>query len=250
VTGRLGRLFWVGAAAILVAAALVSIAALVRGDLGETDGKILLTLLALLVGGGTALCGLALLERGAPPWVGWTVVVTAVSGFALVTAATWDGYDSDTLARLAGTAAAVVVAVLVVVTQVLLLGDPRLRALVAGTAVALGVAVAILSVGIWTDDLGESGGKAVAVLTILGALGWVLVPVLQRLGGAERQPGDGGRDRVITTLGGIDVVATTRPGGDAVTVEPSREGLVIRSSGAAVRLRPGEHVALRSHRRP
>ena len=44
---RLRRIFWMGAAAIVVAAAPVALAA-VEGDLSDTDGRILVTLAALL----------------------------------------------------------------------------------------------------------------------------------------------------------------------------------------------------------
>ena len=57
---RLRRILWIGAAAILVAAALVAATAVLRGGFSETDGKILVTLGALLYAGGTALAGLAL----------------------------------------------------------------------------------------------------------------------------------------------------------------------------------------------
>ena len=45
---RLSRIFWIGAAAILIAAALVAVAAIVRGDFSDTDGRILGTLGAAL----------------------------------------------------------------------------------------------------------------------------------------------------------------------------------------------------------
>ena len=41
---RLSRIFWIGAAAILVGAALVALAAVVRGDFSENDGRILVNM--------------------------------------------------------------------------------------------------------------------------------------------------------------------------------------------------------------
>jgi drug/metabolite transporter (DMT)-like permease len=61
---RLSRIFWIGAAAILVAAALVALVAVLRGDFSDTDGRILITMGALLYTGGAALAGLALADRG------------------------------------------------------------------------------------------------------------------------------------------------------------------------------------------
>jgi hypothetical protein len=242
---RLSRSFWLGAVAILVAAALVAIGALLRWELGETDGKILLTLLALLVSGGAAVAGLSLVERGLLGGAGWVVVAAAAGGFVVVTAATWEGFDDDTLARLAGTAAVVVPAMLIVTTQLLLLRDRRLTFLVVGSAVTLGLAAAILTVGIWTDDLGDEGGKAIAVLTILGALGWVLVPVLQRLAGAQVAPAEHA-EHLLATFDGLEAVANADPAGALLVIEPARGELIVRNPAGASHLRPGERIVLRS----
>jgi hypothetical protein len=40
---RLTRIFWIGAATILVVAALIAITAVAGGNFSSTDGKILLT---------------------------------------------------------------------------------------------------------------------------------------------------------------------------------------------------------------
>ena len=45
---RLRRIFWMGAAAIVVVAALVALAAVLKGDFSDTDGRTLVTLAALL----------------------------------------------------------------------------------------------------------------------------------------------------------------------------------------------------------
>ena len=51
---RLARVFWLGAAAILVAAALISLVAVLKGSFSDTDANILGTLAALLYCGGAA----------------------------------------------------------------------------------------------------------------------------------------------------------------------------------------------------
>jgi peptidoglycan/LPS O-acetylase OafA/YrhL len=57
------RLFWIGAAALLGVAALISIVALLRGEFTETDGKILGTLAAAFLAGSSSLAGHALIDR-------------------------------------------------------------------------------------------------------------------------------------------------------------------------------------------
>ena len=102
---RLSRIFWIGAAATLVVAALIGVAGLLRSEFTETDGQILLTLVTLLVAGGAALAGLALVERATFTAFGWFATVVAVASFVLITAATWRDFDDDGLTKLAGVAA-------------------------------------------------------------------------------------------------------------------------------------------------
>ena len=52
---RLSRLFWIGAAAILIAAALVAVGSILRGEFGEREVQVLGTLLSLLVVGETVI---------------------------------------------------------------------------------------------------------------------------------------------------------------------------------------------------
>ena len=52
---RLSRLFGIGAAAILIAAALVAVGSILRGEFGEREVQVLGTLLSLLVVGETVI---------------------------------------------------------------------------------------------------------------------------------------------------------------------------------------------------
>src|SRR5207247_8266950 len=63
------RIFWLGAAGILILAALVGIAAVGGGDFSDTDARILITLAALLYARGAGRARLALPARspGGPP---------------------------------------------------------------------------------------------------------------------------------------------------------------------------------------
>jgi len=70
------RIAWLGAAAILVASALVALTAVLRGDFSDTDGRILGTLGAVLYTGGAVFAGLSVLERGHRV-VGWAVATAA-----------------------------------------------------------------------------------------------------------------------------------------------------------------------------
>jgi hypothetical protein len=92
---RLLRTFWLGAAVLLVAAALVAIVALLRGELTDTDAHILLTLGALFVTGAGAIVGLALVDSDRYARVGWAAAAIAPVEFTLLTYWIWSGSDGD-----------------------------------------------------------------------------------------------------------------------------------------------------------
>jgi hypothetical protein len=224
---RLSRIFWIGAAATLVVAALIGVAGLLRSEFTETDGKILLTLLALLVAGGAALAGLALLERSSFAF-GWFAVVVAVVSFVFITAATWRDFDDDGLTKIAGIAAITLIAVLLVSTQ-MLLHRGRLMAVAVLTWLALFFAVAGTTIGILGESESDELWKGVGSLWILGLLGWLLVPVLQRFTAAGASAAG---FRVLAVLDGVELVAS-RDALDGVQIEAPAAGerLVLRRQG-------------------
>ncbi len=222
---RLSRILWIGAAALLVAAALVAIAALLRGSFSDTDGKILATLGATFLCGSTGLAGLALAERR--PRLGLPVAVLAPLELALVAWWIWSGGEDDIVTRIGLSTLLVTIVQLAITTQLLLLRNARLVWLVGATGLVAGAAVALTVAAIWTEPDSSAFAKLVAVLWILSGLGWFLLPVLQRYtaaGEAERG------ERVLATLGDVELVAI-RGAAAGVPVE--------------VRLAPGERLVLR-----
>lgn len=224
---RLSRIFWIGAAAILIVAALVALAAVVRGDFSDTDGRILGTLAVLLYTGGGLFSGLALIDRGKATWLGWTIAGASPVTLALMLRALWewvgDGDDNGDLWQLAWSAFLVLLAGLVAATALLLAKRDALVRL-AWAAGGLSALAALLSViAIWDENPGDSLAKALAVAWILAALAYLLVPVLQRFTAAG-VPTD---ERVLANLDNIELVAT-------------RSRL-----GTEVRLAPGERLVLR-----
>jgi hypothetical protein len=227
---RLARVFWLGAAAILVAAALVSLVAILQGGFSDTDGRILGTLGALLYCGAGALSGLALVDRRLAPALGWAMVGLATATFALLVAAIWIWEDSDWSWRLAISGALYLLAGLVATTGLLLTTRPALQRLALAAGVLAAVAVSLTLVPIWRDDdPGSTLGKAMGVTWILAALAFLLAPVLQRWSAiGETATGD----RVLGTLDGIELVATRDPADALLVTERPKPGerLVLRRS--------------------
>jgi hypothetical protein len=201
---RLVRTFWLGAAALLVVAALVAIVALLRGELTDADAHILVTLGALFLTGAAGLAGLSLVDSDRFAHVGWAAAAAAPVEFALLTYWIWNGFEGDDLSRIGLTTLLVVVGQLAITTQLLIVSGPRLLPLAALTAALATAAVGGTIAAIWAEPDSTSWAKVLAALWILAALCWFLLPVLQRYTAARQPTGD----RVLDELDGIELVAT------------------------------------------
>lgn len=204
---RLRRLFWIGTAGLLGLAALISIVAILRGEFTDTDGRILGTLAVGFLAGSTALAGLALIERGDLPPLGWTVAAVAAGGFAVLTWQVWVEFDSESWSL---DTLIVVLAALMVATARLL--HRRFERLFWASA-ALTVVTAVIYVwAVHGDPDGDNWGKFLGTIGVLTVLAWFLVPVLGRIssGSSERVVGRGpGRFEIDLADGETLVV---RPG--------------------------------------
>lgn len=227
---RLRRIFWMGVAAVVVAAALVALAAIVTGDFSDTDGHILLTLAALLYTGGAAICGLALVDHGPGRSLGQVVTSAAPVCLGFVVWAIWsftfDGGGSETADKLAWSAVLVLLVGLIATTGLLLARRPELvrLSLVAGALALLAATVSVA--GVWAEPDGTTFAKALAVLWILTGLAYFLVPILQRFSNVGA---DEASVRVLAELEGVELVAA-RGLIEGVRAEPHA---------------PGEHLVLR-----
>lgn len=222
---RLSRIFWIGAAAILVAAALVALVAVLRGDFSDTDGRILATLAAALLAGSTMVAGLALVEKGVR-LLGWVAIGVSVPAFAAIAYSIWDfvldGEGEPWRWGWAGILA--LLAALIAATSRLLARSSALVRLARASGTLAATAAVTSYVAIWRDDSGDSLGRVIAVLWILAGLAYLLVPVLQRFTAAGAQPG---AERLVAELDGVELVATRSHDGLVVDVLPG-ERLVLR----------------------
>jgi hypothetical protein len=226
--GRPLRLAWMGAAAILVAAALVALAAVLKGDFSDTDGSILGTLAAVLYAGGALFAGLAVAERGQARLAGWALAAAAPVGFALILAVIWGAFDDgeDAGWRIAFSAIIVLLAGLLLCTALLLArGSVAYRLALAVGGIG-GVAAVMSVVAITRDEsVGDGYAKMLAAAWILTVLGYALVPVVSR----AVRPASAPEERLVAHLGEVELVATTR------AVEGAVDPV----------LRPGERLVLR-----
>lgn len=219
---RYARIFWIGAAGAIVLAALIGISALLRSDFTETDGQVLLTMLCLVVAGGAAVAGLTVIERGHVAF-GWGAVAISIVSFFFLATWTWEGFDNETLGKLAGTSALALVVILLVTTQLVLHRGAHTWVVLI-TWLALLFAFATTSAGVWDESGGDGLWQLAGSCWIVGVMGWLLLPVVQRFSAAAAPQGD---MRVLATLDSVELVAT-------------RSG-----EGRNFQLHPGERLLLR-----
>ena len=228
---RVTRIFWIGAAATLVAAALIALLAVVRGELTDTDGRILLSLTAVLYTGSAAIAGLSLADRGPARPVGWIVTGVAAVCLVLAVVAIWSFVwesDDDDPARAAWSAVLCVAAGLIVSIALLLAGRTRLLRL-AIAAAGLATLAAVLSVAaIWIEEW-DPLVKLLAACWILAGLAFLLIPILLRFSTAGHETGV---ERLVASLDNVDLIAIAgRPSPGDVRVDARRssgETLVLR----------------------
>jgi hypothetical protein len=226
VTGiRFARIFWIGAAGILVLAALVALTAVVGGEFSDNDGRILGTLAATLLAGSTLIAGIALVDRGERA-LGWAAVVVAAPAYATVVYAIWDfvfdgGGDSW---RWGWGGVLVLVAALIAVTAQLMARTTLGVRLAWSAGVLAAGASAISLAAIWQDDPGDTIGKTLAVAWIFTGLTYLLIPVLHRFATAGAASSD---ERVIASLDDVELVLTRSRDGLEIELDPG-ERLILR----------------------
>lgn len=200
----LRRAFLLGAATLASIAALVAIAAVLSGSFGETEGDIFATLATTFVAGSTAIAGVACLERGSRFW-GPLGIVLACGGFVLWSSEIWSHHhDSSYWKLLWSTLIWTLAALLVTTTRLMTRSASVARTLFRGTAAATTGAAALVSAMALRED--GDGWQVFAVLLILGVLGAILTPIIERFV-VIPVDADTPRVRVLGVLEGAEVVA-------------------------------------------
>jgi hypothetical protein len=223
----------------LVLAAVMGIAALLSGEFGELQGKILLTTVMVAAFGTTSLCHLAVVTRSVRA-VGFAGIAASVVAALCALVLIWRDWSEGPSAEGWWKALAVsaIAAVSLAQSNLLLLlagrRHPVIRLSLGVTLLAITVAAVMVALPVLTD--GEIPGsdddgywRALGVVGILDALGTIALPVL---GLVLRQPDEGG-DRQATVRLVLDLPAGLAERLDARAGEDSREAaaLVVLEQG-------------------
>lgn len=172
-------------AAVLISAAL-GIYALVNGEFGDTEGRILLTALAVAAASVLTLASGFALERGRMTLIPSAAIVVAIAGFALFIVPIWRGFEPEALVKVA--ASTVIAAAALTHWSVVSLARLPVRfRLVHAAAFPLSGLMALFLIGaIWERLEGGGTAQVGGVIAILTIATTIILPVLQRLDAAGR----------------------------------------------------------------
>lgn len=177
------RLLLLGVAALLCASALLAIGILLLGRFGRTEGRILGTT-ALLAGYAlVSLPAAMLFDRRRLTGLATAIVVLAVAAAALATWATWSNNPGESLGKSVGTATIVLVATVQTAALELRRGarDPGSVRILFAASIGLAALVAtLLTIALWSNDVGSAYARALGSLVVLDLLVAALQPILAR----------------------------------------------------------------------
>ncbi|MGA9102653.1 CopG family transcriptional regulator [Aeromicrobium sp.] len=172
-----------------VAALLGIIALLGGGELGETEGKVLLTTVIVGVESIAVLCYLAVAGK-ASALIGLAGGLISLVPFGIALALTWGGYDGDAPVWDVFGVSVTIAATMAHACLLLALDRGRLRLLLGGTLVAMAIVAAMICNAILNgENLGDLYWRSFGVVAILDVLGTVVFAALG-IFGRRTQPDD------------------------------------------------------------
>ena len=173
-----------------VAALLGIIALLGGGELGETEGKILLTTVIVGVESIAVLCYLAVAGRRTA-WVGLAGGLVSLVPFGIALALTWGGYDGDAPVWDVFGVGVTIAATLAHACLLLALDRGRLRLLLALTLITMAIVASMICNAILNgEDLGDLYWRTFGVVAILDVLGTVVFAALGIFGRRTQPDGE------------------------------------------------------------
>jgi peptidoglycan/LPS O-acetylase OafA/YrhL len=175
-------------AAGVAGSAAIGLIAVANGRFGETDVRLIATLIAIFLCASAGLASLALLERGQIRPVALLVLLAAPLELIAMAAPIWtfEGDGEGNSLRWLATGFVWVVAGIFVTALRLLVADQRvlrvMLPLVGAFAFGHAVAVTVVAWGEpWSEDSEDALARTIAALAILMVAAFLITPIVERL---------------------------------------------------------------------
>jgi hypothetical protein len=182
---RARQLFYMTVITALCVTTPIAVVVLLSGDFGETDARIVGTALAMVAFSSASLAGFSLRRRAISVVVSYACIAASALGFVAWVNLIWSdsGFDSDGTWK----PAVVLLILTVAVTQasLLILGardteNRSVQAALGSTLAMIVVLSSMLVIALLKEIEDETYYRFLGAVTILWALGTILVPVLRR----------------------------------------------------------------------
>jgi hypothetical protein len=165
--------------------AILGIIALLVGDFGEVQGKVLMTSLSVSAASVMSLAMFPARERGLLGIVPDAGIALSIAGFGLLVILVWTEFQEDSLARIVGSVLTFAVAAGYASLIALATVRPKYE-FVVRAAYGLAAVLSILIVSaIWGEPSDRIWMRVMGVISILLAAATVSIPVLHRLSRSE-----------------------------------------------------------------
>jgi hypothetical protein len=171
-------------ASVVINAAL-GIIALIAGDFGDIQGKILMTSLSVSAASVLSLTMFPARERGLLGRVPDAGIALSIAGFSLLVILVWTEFREDEFARTVGSVLTFAVAAGYVSLLALAVVQPKFINVVRLAYLLVAILAAFIVGMIWFEPRGDFLPRIMGVVSILLAAATVSIPVLHRLSRIE-----------------------------------------------------------------
>ncbi|PKD44254.1 hypothetical protein [Rhodohalobacter barkolensis] len=184
---KVKKIFLRGFIGFLVLTALVAIFAVFSDSFGETQKRILATTFTISIASICAMACAAFIERRSLVWLGTAGIACSALAGVLLLSGIWNLFVNDFSFKITATFITISIAFAHAFLLALPELDKRHKWIQPATATTIGLLAILIIVVMWFETESAIFFRSIAVLAILTGLETLVIPILLKLGGKEKE---------------------------------------------------------------
>ncbi len=184
---KVKKIFLRGFIGFLVLTALVAIFAVFSDSFGETQKRILATTFTISIASICAMACAAFIERRSLVWLGMAGIACSALAGVLLLLGIWNLFVSDFSFKITATFITLSIAFAHGFLLALPELDKRYKWIQPATAITIGLLAILIIVVMWFETESAIFFRSIAVVAILTGLETLVIPILLKLGGKEKE---------------------------------------------------------------
>lgn len=184
---KVKKIFLRGFIGFLVLTALVAIFAVFSDSFGETQKRILATTFTISIASICAMACAAFIERRSLVWLGMAGIACSALAGVLLLLGIWNLFVSDFSFKITATFITISIAFAHAFLLALPELDKRYKWIQPATATTIGLLAILIIVVMWFETESTIFFQSIAVVAILTGLETLVIPILLKLGGKEKE---------------------------------------------------------------